>query len=206
MSAYRSRVEIKKEKRKKILFWGFIIAYNLFWIWIGIIVFNNSTNAIEGEITPREELLFEEGAVTDWKYVYSTGSKYTSSEHYFSIELDNGNTYVVTRWIIDVFARKRFEQFGMGSQITLLLDENKGYKGREGRLEIAEIRCGDTYYLRYEDYVYQKMRAKEFMSKIRWPITISVPLMFIGLPSYFIIKDWWKKRNKNRNLPYRTRK
>lgn len=197
MCAYISRVERKKERRKKIFFWSFIIADILIGVWIGIFSFNESTRIIEGEITPREKLIREEGLVTDWKYVYNIGTKYHKSEHYFMIELDFEKTYKVKTYALDAFDRKKFEKFGTGSYVTLLLDEQKGY-GEDREVEIAEVRSEDICYLSYEDYVYQQYQYKEFELKTRWLFAILFPVILAWWPIYFIIWEWWKKRKKDR--------
>lgn len=165
-------------------------------MWIGIFSFNYSTKIIEGEITPREKLIREEGLVTDWKYVYNIGTKYNKSEHYFMIELDFEKTYKVKTYALDAFDRKKFEKFGTGSYVTLLLDEQKGY-GENREVQIAEVRSEDSCYLSYEDYVYQQYQLKEFELKTRWPFAILLPNILAWGPIYFIIWEWWKRERKS---------
>lgn len=81
---------------------------------------------------------------------------------------------------------------GIGSFVTLLIDENKGYEGRE-RIEVAEISSGDTYFLKYEDYIYQKQQKKKFLSKIKWLTAILVSLALVWWPLIFIV---WKQKRK----------
>ena len=205
MCAFISRVERKKERRKKIFFWCFIIADILCGLWLGIYMFYKHTIIIEGEITPKEKLIKKEGVVTDWKYVNEIGTKYNKTEHYFMIELDNQETYKIKTYALEEFDRKKFTKSCKGSYVTIFLDERKGYR-EERETVIAEVWSEGICYLSYEDYVYQEYQCKEFNLKTRWPFAIVSPLILVYWPIYFIVWEWWKKRKKDRNSFYRVRK
>lgn len=193
LGVYASRLEKKRMRRKKIILWGFIVVDILIGIYVGIFDLVNTEQIIKGRITPKEELIIEEGFVTSWKYVYRTGGKHRKSEEYFSIGLGNGKIYKIYSYGIKAFEQEKFEALGMGSFVTLLVDENKGYEGRE-RIEVAEISSGDTYFLKYEDYIYQKQQEKKFLSKIKWLSAILVPLALVWWPLIFIFIVWKQKR------------
>lgn len=173
--------------------WGFIVVDILIGIYVGIFDLITTEQIIKGRITPKEELIIEEGFVTSWKYVNRTGGRYRKSEEYFSIGLDNGKIYKLYTYGIEAFEQEKFEALGMGSYVTLRIDGNKGYKRRE-RIEVAEISSGDTYFLKYEDYVYQKQQEKKFLSKIKWLTAVLAPLALIWWPLILIFIDWKQKR------------
>lgn len=193
LGVYSSRLEKKRTRRKKVILWCFIVADILIGICVGIFELNSTEQIITGRITPKEELIIEEGFVTSWKYVYRTGGKSRKSENFFSIGLDNGKIYKLYAYGIKAFEQEKFEALGMGSYVTLLIDENKGYEERE-RAEIAEISSGDIYFLKYEDYVYQKQQEKKFHSKTKWLMAILVPFALVWWPLILIIIDWKQKR------------
>lgn len=192
LGVYSSRLEKRRTRRKKIILWSFIVVDILIGIYVGIFEIISTERIIRGRITPKEELIIEEGFVSSWKYVCRTGGRYRKSEEYFSIGLDNGKIYKLYAYGIKAFEQEKFEALGMGSYVTLLIDENKGYEGRK-RIEIAEIFSGDTYFLKYDDYVYQKQQEKKFHSKTQWLMAIVVPLTLVWWPLIFIIIVWKQK-------------
>lgn len=204
LCAYISRVERKKEHRKKMFFWSFIIADILIGVWIGISIFNSLTYIGEGEITPKEKLQKVDGMVTGWEYVLIPGTKYHSSKHYFSIELDNEETYKIESGTLEVFDRERFMASGKGSHVILLLDDNRGYKGREGRVEIAEVWSENTCYLKYEDFKNKKQEEKKLSLKTRLPMSL-LGFLLIDWPLLYLIYGWLKKRKKHRISLYRIK-
>lgn len=64
LGVYASRLEKKRMRRKKIILWGFIVVDILIGIYVGIFDLVSTEQIIKGRITPKEELIIEEGFVT----------------------------------------------------------------------------------------------------------------------------------------------
>ena len=79
-------------RRKKRPFYIFIAAIILAGIISMISMYHNSVNFVEGEITPKDELIIVRGTVVSCEDVKRYGGKII---HYFTIELDNGEKYNV---------------------------------------------------------------------------------------------------------------
>ena len=158
-------------RRKKRPFYIFIAAIILAGIISMISMYHNSVNFVEGEITPKDELIIVRGTVVSCEDVKRYGGKII---HYFTIELDNGEKYNVNE-TLQLFAKGAFEKTAVGKEIVIFLDEHRGYQGRmNGNVRIAEISCGDISYLKYEDYVAMEQSIKEDHSRNRWLYAIGV--------------------------------
>ena len=158
-------------RRKKRPFYIFIAAIILAGIISMISMYHNSVNFVEGEITPKDELIIVRGTVVSCEDVKRYGGKII---HYFTIELDNGEKYNVNE-TLQLFAKGAFEKTAVGKEIVIFLDEHRGYQGRmNGNVRIAEISCGDIRYLKYEDYVAMEQSIKEDHSRNRWLYAIGV--------------------------------
>ena len=164
-TARLGRYDRIRTRRKKLPLYIFVVIELLLGIGFGKDMYDNAIYLAEGEITPKEELTVVEGEVVDCKEIKRYGAK--STIHFFRIELDNGEKYSVHT--LSIFRKKLFEKQAVGRNITILLDEHKGYQGRmNGDVRIAEISDENVDYLKYEDYVALEHQIKERLYKNRW--------------------------------------
>ena len=183
---YSHKKNIKKKRRKLFLFIAFCLAAFLTGLFVSVKNYINMTYYIEGKIMPREETVTVEGKLSGHKYISRAGGRTSTAEKRYIIYFEDGREYNL--YATECFDMEGFEELPLGSNIVLLLDDYRGYKMKfNGGNEIAEVRCGGMFYLKYEDYVGQRLRNKAFYEKSRWPISIFLFLLMGVAPEVFVI-------------------